>query len=153
MKRRRGRRQSSELDKLRRWSGCCQQCRSPELFPARAKVFSCMAPLYHHVDGGEFPVCGTDLYRFSIRTRRGLISAAAVTPLSQGSQRLHHPMLNQFQMGEDKAVLNVRVACSVKSCLTHESAAIAGLMGLRQVWLKKCSIPGPRKGPRGVIKR
>ena len=34
--------------------GCCQQCRNPELFPARVKkVLGCMAPCDHQVDSVE----------------------------------------------------------------------------------------------------
>jgi hypothetical protein len=33
--------------------GCCQQCRSLELFPAQVKVLGCMAPFSHQVDGLE----------------------------------------------------------------------------------------------------
>lgn len=47
---------------------------------------------------------------FTVLVLESGVAEAGVTSLSQGSQRLHRPMLNRFQIGEDKAVLNVRVA-------------------------------------------
>jgi hypothetical protein len=62
-KRKRGKRRSS--DRFEDHFGRCQQCRNPELFPARVKVLGCMAPFYHQVDSVEGS-CGTDLYRSSV---------------------------------------------------------------------------------------
>jgi len=90
----------SEADAKRRLFGPgivsnaeAQSCFQPGL------KYSVAWPLDHQVDGKKLSVCGTDLCRFSIRDRCGLLSKAVVISVSQGSQLLNHPMVFQVRGG------------------------------------------------------
>lgn len=80
------------------WSGCSHHVEAQSRFQPGLK-YSVAWPLDHHVDGNKLPVCGTDLYRFRIQIRCGLLSKAAVTSAFQGSQLLNHPMVIQVRGG------------------------------------------------------